>query len=107
MSDFAAYLAAAVLLGFAAHRLVTERRRAVRYPARGALYGFVICEGLAMGLLATGTSNLLVRLGVSALLVVLAGEIVRTAGVSFLMGIGRTLLAEPLKSGYEARPGCC
>lgn len=102
MSDFAAYLAAAVLLGFAAHRLVTERRRAVRYPARGALYGFVICEGLAMGLLATGTSNLLVRLGVSALLVVLAGEIVRTAGVSFLMGIGRTLLAEPLKSGSRS-----
>ena len=95
MSDFAAYLAAAVLLGFAAYRLVTERRRAAGYPARGTLYGFVVCEGLAMGLLATGTSDLLVRLGVSALLVVLAGEIVRTAGISFLMGIGRTLLSEP------------
>jgi hypothetical protein len=102
VSDFAAYLAAAVLLGFAAFRLVTERRRAAAYPARGALYGFVVCEGLAMALLATGTSNLLVRLGVSALLVVLAGEIVRTAGVGFLMGIGRTLLPGPRRAG--ARP---
>jgi hypothetical protein len=104
VSDFAAYLAAAVLLGFAARRLVTERRRGAAYPARGALYGFVVCEGLAMGLLATGTSNLLVRLGVSALLVVLTGEILRTAGISFLMGIGRTLLAEPAKAGSRRGP---
>jgi hypothetical protein len=45
-----------------------------------------------MALLATGTSNVLERLGVSALSVVLAGEVVRTAAVGFLMRIGRQLL---------------
>lgn len=95
MSDFAAYLAAAVLLGFAAYRLVTDRRRTTAYADRAALYGFLICEGLAMALLATATSNLLVRLGVGALAVVLAGEIVRTVAVSFLMQIGRSMLRPP------------
>lgn len=100
MSDSAAYLAAAVLLGFAAYRMVSDRRRATRYAARTALQGFLVCQGLAMALLATGTSNLLVRLGASALAVVLTGEIVRTAAVGFLMLIGRLLLptARPVRA---------
>jgi hypothetical protein len=92
VSDFAAYLAAAVLLGFGAYRFVADRRRTAAYPARAAIYGFLVSLGLAMALLATGVSNLLVRLGAGALAVVLAGEIVRTAAVGFLMQIGRLLL---------------
>ena len=100
MSDAAAYLAAAVLLGFGGYRLAADRRRATAYAARVALYGFLACQGLAMVLLATATSDLLMRLGVSALAVVLAGEVVRTAAISFLMQIGRLLLP----TGRPARP---
>lgn len=100
MSDAAAYLAAAVLLGFGGYRLVTDRRRTAGYAARAAIHGFLLCQGLAMALLATATSDLLVRLGVSALAVLLTGEIVRTMAISFLMQIGRLLLppARPARS---------
>jgi hypothetical protein len=95
VSDAAAYLAAAVLLGFAVYRAITDRRAAAYYSPRSSVYGFVICEGLSMALLAPATSDLLTRLGVGALYVVLAGEIVRTAAVSFLMLVGYALTPRP------------
>jgi hypothetical protein len=95
VSDAAAYLAAAVLLGLAVYRAITDRRAAANYSPRSAVYGFVICEGLAMALLASPTADLLARLGVGALYVVLAGEIVRTAAISFLMLVGYALAPRP------------
>ena len=94
MSDVAAYLAAAVLLAFAAYRSVTDRR-VTPYPSQLAVYGFVVCEGVTMALLAPATSDLLARLGVGSFEVVLAGDQVRTAAVSFLMLLGCALSPRP------------
>lgn len=94
MSDAAAYLAAAVLFGLVGYRMLADRRSGL-YTPRAALYGFLLCLGLAMVLLSPATSDLLGRLGVGALYVVLAGEIVRTAAVSFLMLVGHTLAPRP------------
>lgn len=97
MSNVAAYLAAAVLLGYAVYRALVDRRSA-GYPPRTAVYGFVVSEGATMALLAPASSDLLSGIGVSALSVVLAGEIVRTAAVGFLMLIGYSLAPPPART---------
>lgn len=90
MSDAAAFLASLVLLGLAAYRVLADRSAAPD-STRTAVYGFVICEGLAMALLAPASTDLLGRAGVSALCVVLVGDTVRTAAVGFLMLVGYAL----------------
>ena len=94
MSDFSAYLAAAVLLGFAGYRFAMDRR-AAPYPAQRYVYGFVFCEGLAMAMLAPTTPDALTRVGAGALTTVEIGEIVRTAAISFLMLVGCSLNPGP------------
>lgn len=90
MSDAAAFLASLVLLGLAVYRLLADRGAAPD-STRTAVYGFFICEGLAMALLAPAGTELLGRVGVSALCVMLVGDGVRTAAAGFLMLVGYAL----------------
>lgn len=94
MSDIAAYLAAVVLLGLAGYRAFTEHGRSHHASGPG-VYGFIICEGLAMTLLAPATSDLLARIGVGTLWVVLLGDVVRTAAIGFLMLVAYSLGPRP------------
>jgi hypothetical protein len=102
VSDFSAYLAAAVLLGFVGYRFAMDRR-AAPYPAQRYVYGFVFCEGLAMAMLAPTTPDVLTRVGAGGLTAVGTGEVVRTAAISFLMLIGCSV--DPGPEPSPAAPG--
>jgi hypothetical protein len=104
VSDFSAYLAAAVLLGFVGYRFAMDRR-AAPYPAQRYVYGFVFCEGLAMAMLAPTTPDLLTRVGAGGLTAVEIGEVVRTAAISFLMLIGCSVDPGPDPSASPSAPG--
>jgi hypothetical protein len=96
MSDLSAYLAAAALFGYAAYRLGTDRRGVPQRTQRYA-YGLLICLAVTLTLLAPSTPRLLGRLGVDGTAVILVGDAVRTAAMSLLMFMARSLDRRPVR----------
>jgi hypothetical protein len=96
MSDLSAYLAAAALFGYAAYRLGTDRRGVAQRTQRYA-HGLLICLAVTLTLLAPSTPQLLGRLGVDGTAVILVGDAVRTAAMSMLMFMARSLDRRPVR----------
>ena len=96
MSDLTAYLAAAVLFGYAAYRLRTDRRAAAQRTQRYG-YGLFICLAVTLALLAPSTPRLLGRLGMNEVAVIMIGDAVRTAAVSLLMFIACSIARRPVR----------
>jgi hypothetical protein len=84
VSNVAAYLAAAVLLGTPIYRLATDRRTAPHSTRRYG-YGLLTSLAFAMAMLAPATPRALARLGVDQSTEIMLGESIRTAAVSLLM----------------------
>ncbi|WP_406172330.1 MAB_1171c family putative transporter [Streptomyces sp. NBC_00996] len=97
MADLMAYLAAAVFLVFAVHRLMVTRGAGAD-PAQGFLGGSALCMGVAMLLGAPATQAALDRLTPADKPVMLLTQELMTAGLSFLV-----LAALPLRKPAATR----
>jgi hypothetical protein len=96
VSDLSAYLAAAALFGYAAYRL-GRGRRAVLQRTQQYGYGLVVCLAVTLTLLAPSMPRLLGGLGVDGTAVILVGDAVRTAAMSLLMFMARSLDRRPVR----------
>jgi hypothetical protein len=96
MSDLSAYLAAAVLFGYAVYRLGTDHR-AVPQRTEQYAYALLICLAVTLTLLAPSTPELLGRLGVDGVATILVGDAARTAVMSLLMFMARSLARRPVR----------
>lgn len=106
MSDLAAYLAAAILLGFSVYRLSTDRpstdrpstdRRGAPNHAQRYGYCLMICLALAMAMLAPSMPDLLAALALKPAAVILLGDTVRTAAMSALMFMAYAVRRRPVR----------
>jgi hypothetical protein len=88
-----ALLAATILLGFGARRIVTAPKAGVD-PAHGQLCGFALCMGASLVVLAPANLTALAPL-VTQTAAVLVGDALKTASLSFLLLFALSLSSEP------------
>ncbi|WBO68679.1 MAB_1171c family putative transporter [Streptomyces camelliae] len=97
MVEATALLAAALLLGFGARRIMTALYAGAD-PVHGYLCGFAFCMGASLVVLAPANLTRLAHL-VPQTAAVLAGDALKTASLSFLMLFALSLSSEPENPG--------
>ena len=96
MSDFAAYLAAAMMFGFGLYRLLADRGGAA-HPMRWYGYGFLIWQAVGLAMFGPSSPRIAAALGIGGTTLMLLAGAARIAAMSFLMFVACALDRRPVR----------